>query len=56
MEKKTLKEKAPKVHTELKGFHLKVNEFGEIITSLNVDAINAFLDKNVEDRKLVRDA
>ena len=29
-----------------------VNEFGEIETTLNVDEVNKFLDKNVEDKKL----
>ena len=56
MAKKILKEKAPKVHADLKGFNLKVNEFGEIVTTLNVDKINAFLDKNVEDKKLMHNA
>jgi hypothetical protein len=53
MKKKILDEKAPKVHSDLKGFGLKVNEFGEIVTSLNIDKINDFLNRNVEDKKLM---
>ena len=53
MKKQNFNSKAPKVHTELKGFNLKVNEFGEIVTSLNVDKINDFLNRNVEDKKLM---
>lgn len=51
--KKTNQEEAPKVHEELKGFDLKINEFGELSSSLNVDEINKFLNKNVEDKKLM---
>jgi len=36
----------------LKGFDIKVNEFGEIITSHKIDQINEFLDENVKDKKL----
>ena len=53
MKRKISNEKAPKVHAELAGFNVSVNEFGEITTSLNVEKINEFLNKNVEDRKLV---
>ena len=36
----------------LKGFNIKVNEFGEIVTSHKIDQINEFLDENVKDKKL----
>lgn len=39
----------------LKGFDIKVNEFGEIITSHKIDEINEFLDENVKDKKLAQD-
>lgn len=51
MAKKKEKE-APKVHEELKGFNIEINSFGEIISSMNIDKINAFLDDNVSDKKL----
>lgn len=44
--------KPPSVHDDLQGMNISVNEFGEIIKDYNVDTINAFLDKNVKDKKL----
>ena len=41
-----------KVHDSLMGFDIKINQFGEIITNLNVETLNAFLNENVEDKKL----
>lgn len=52
MAKKKDKNKKPEVHDELKGFDIKINEFGEIVSSFEVDKINSFLDENVEDKKL----
>jgi hypothetical protein len=43
----------PKVHQELSGFEVKINEFGEIRTNMNIEKINEFLDRNVEDKKLI---
>lgn len=45
--------KKPTVNKELKGFDITVNSFGEINSSFDLDKLNAFLDKNVEDKKLV---
>lgn len=53
MPKKKLKKGEPEVHNDLKGFDIKINEFGEIVTNLEVDKINSFLNENVEDKKLV---
>lgn len=52
MPKKKPKEGKPEVHEELKGFEIKINEFGEIISSFEVDKINEFLNENVDDKKL----
>ena len=52
MSKKKSNSKSPKVNEELKEFDIQINEFGEISSTLNVDKINAFLDENVEDKKL----
>ena len=52
MPKKKNKDKKPDVHRDLQGFHLKIIEFGEIKTNLEVDHLNQFLDENVEDKKL----
>ncbi len=46
-------EKAPKVHSDLSGFEMKIDSFGQIISSLDRDKINAFLDKEMPgDKKL----
>lgn len=42
----------PKVHDALMGFNIKINQFGEIVTNLNIETLNAFLNENVEDKKL----
>ncbi len=52
MKKKKKKEEEPRVHEELKGFKMEINSFGEISSSLPIEAINDFLNKNVEDKKL----
>ena len=52
MTKKKKKEEEPRVHEDLKGFKLEINSFGEISSSLPIEAINDFLSKNVEDKKL----
>lgn len=46
------KEEEPGVHKDLKGFDIRINEFGEITSSLDVAKVNEFLNKNVEDKKL----
>lgn len=52
MPKKKPKKGKPEVHDELKGFDIRINEFGEIIANFEVDKINKFLNENVEDKKL----
>ena len=52
MAKKKKTEKDPEVHEELKGFNIEINEFGEIVTSFEVEKLNEFLDENVDDKKL----
>lgn len=44
--------KTPKVNPELEGFEVNINSFGEIKSSLKIDELNQFLNKNVEDKKL----
>jgi len=41
----------PEVHKELEGFEMGINEFGEITTNTDVDKLNKFLNKKVEDKK-----
>ncbi len=42
----------PRVHKDLEGFDIKINSFGEITTTFDMDRINQFLNKNVDDKKL----
>lgn len=46
------KKEKPKVHGDLKGFEMNIDTFGEIKSSLSIDDINKFLNKNVDDKKL----
>ena len=39
-------------HDKLEGFDIKVNAFGEIKTSFDIDKINKFLDEEVDDKKI----
>jgi hypothetical protein len=43
------------IHQDLKGFSIKINEFGEIKTSLPIERLNTFLNKNVIDKKFIDD-
>lgn len=52
MPKKKSKTGNPEVHDKLKGFDIKINEFGEIVSNFEIDKLNEFLDENVEDLKL----
>ncbi len=52
MPKKKPQKGNPEVHDDLKGFDIKINEFGEITSSIGVDKLNDFLDENVKDKKL----
>ena len=52
MPKKKPKKGEPEVHQELKGFDIKINEFGEITSNFDVDRLNDFLNENVDDKKL----
>lgn len=46
------KKTKPKVDPELEGFDIKINSFGEITSTYNIDKINEFLNKKVDDKKL----
>lgn len=50
-EKKANKPK-PKVHKELQGFDVSIDSFGEIKSNMDIEKINEFLNKNVDDKKL----
>lgn len=46
------KDKKPKVNSKLEGFDVKIDRFGEIKTTFDIDKINSFLNEEVEDKKL----
>ncbi len=48
------KKQGSKVHKDIKGFDIQINQFGELRSNLNVEDINRFLDRHVSDKK-VRD-
>lgn len=52
MAKKKKEDKKPTVHKDLKGMNIEINSFGEIVSNIDIDKINDFLNKNVEDKKL----
>ena len=52
MPKKIPKKGTPEAHDELKGFDIRINEFGQIRSTLPIDRLNAFLNENLQDKKL----
>ena len=50
--KNNKKQDKAKVNKELDGFDINIDSFGEIQSTLPIDKINQFLNKNVEDKKL----
>lgn len=42
----------PRVNPELDGFDIEIDSFGEIKTNFNIDKINQFLNRTVDDKKL----
>ncbi len=56
MAKKKIEDKIgtekPRVHKDLNGFDIQINSFGEIQMSYDIEKINQFLNKTVDDKKL----
>lgn len=50
--KNTQKSSSIKVSDKLKEFDIQINSLGEIISNYDIDKINEFLNKNVDDKKL----
>lgn len=42
----------PAFHKRLEGFDIRLNPFGEMESTFDIDKINAFLDEEVPDKKL----
>jgi len=51
MPKKKSKTGKPQLHKDLEGFEMSVNEFGEIKSTMPIEKLNEFLNRNVEDKK-----
>jgi hypothetical protein len=52
MAKKEKKPVKPRVHKDLQGLDITIDQFGEIKSNMNIEKLNDFLDKNVDDKKL----
>jgi hypothetical protein len=46
------KQGKPRVHKDLSGFEVSIDQFGELKSNLSIEKLNEFLDKNVDDKKL----
>jgi len=53
MRSKNQKKVKPKVNSKLEGFEVRIDRFGKITSTFEIDRINEFLDEEVEDKKLV---
>lgn len=45
-------EDKPTFHKGLKGFDIRMNSFGQMESTLDIDKLNAFLNREVEDKKI----
>ncbi|MFT4031445.1 MAG: hypothetical protein QM669_03440 [Siphonobacter sp.] len=50
--KKSVQPEKPRVHKELEGLDISINNFGELNMTLSIDKINEFLNRTVDDKKL----
>ena len=50
--KKNKTDDKPKVNKELEGFDIEIDAFGEIKTNYDINKINEFLNREVDDKKL----
>jgi hypothetical protein len=46
------KNQKPRVNPELEGFEMHIDTFGEIKSTFDIEKINEFLNRTVEDKKL----
>ncbi len=49
---KQLKADKAKAHKDLEEFSIRLNAFGQIETTIEIDQLNAFLNEHVHDKKL----
>ena len=46
------KQPRPRVHKELDGFEVSIDQFGELKSNMKIEKLNEFLNENVDDKKL----
>jgi hypothetical protein len=46
------KQGKPRVHKELSGFEVSIDQFGGLKTNMAIEKLNEFLNENVDDKKL----
>ncbi len=51
-DKPSKKQGKPRVHKELSGFEVSIDQFGELKTNMAIEKLNEFLNENVDDKKL----
>jgi hypothetical protein len=51
-DKSSKKQGKPRVHKELSGFEVSIDQFGELKSSMPIEKLNEFLNINVGDKKL----
>jgi hypothetical protein len=52
VEKPDKKGPKPRVHKELDGFEVSIDQFGELKSNMKIEKLNEFLNENVDDKKL----
>jgi hypothetical protein len=51
-DKPSKKQGKPRVHKELSGFEVSIDQFGELKSNMPIEKLNDFLNENVDDKKL----
>jgi hypothetical protein len=51
-DKPSKKQGKPRVHKELTGFEVSIDQFGELKSNMPIEKLNEFLNENVDDKKL----
>lgn len=51
-DKPSKKQGKPRVHKDLDGLEVSIDQFGELKSNMDIEKINNFLDTNVKDKKL----
>lgn len=49
---KTSKKEVTEENKNLPGFDIRINSFGEVQSTYDIDEVNSFLNKNLPDKKL----